>query len=130
MGKTYTCWMCKGTFESTWSEEEAQAEMRETFGKDMTTDKCHQVCEDCYDKLMQNRHIRKAVEEVAAFIDDAVDLLVNGTSAKEPTGVLTEGGTIGDDVDSDPRDHSDRGSSNLRDAKDRWTYLGGLGDGD
>ena len=129
MGKTYTCWMCKGTFESTWSEEEAQAEMKETFGENMTTDRCHQVCSDCYDSLMQNRHIRRAVEEVAAFVDDVVDKIVNGTSTLEPREILQGGEENGPDGDH-PCDHSGRGSSDIRSAEDGWTYLGGLGDGD
>lgn len=51
--KTYTCAVCKNTFEEDWTEEEAIAELHETFGN-FSTDECAVVCDDCYKEFMED----------------------------------------------------------------------------
>ncbi len=52
MAETYTCAACGGTFDKEWSDEEAFAESRETFGVDITHDPTMAVlCDDCYQAL-------------------------------------------------------------------------------
>lgn len=48
---TFTCDMCHGTFEFEWSDEEAQAELKEMF-PDLEPSQCSVVCDDCYQRLM------------------------------------------------------------------------------
>lgn len=53
---TYVCANCGGTFESTWTEEEARAEEMAAFGVAPSPNDAI-VCDDCYWKLvaaMQN----------------------------------------------------------------------------
>lgn len=46
MSNTYTCEACGGTFDKGWSDEEAEAELKTTFGVDKQD--CGLVCDDCY----------------------------------------------------------------------------------
>jgi hypothetical protein len=47
LGKTYVCSSCGEIFEAGWSEEEATAELANTFpGADKV--ECAIVCDDCY----------------------------------------------------------------------------------
>ena len=39
--------MCKGEFESGWTDEEAKEELKENFDGE-STDDCDVVCDDCY----------------------------------------------------------------------------------
>ena len=50
--RTFTCAMCKHTFESDWTEAEAQAEYESAFGAYAETDKSA-VCDDCYKKFWE-----------------------------------------------------------------------------
>lgn len=50
-GHRYKCAECGGVFEAEWSDEEAQAELKETFG-DVPLSACDVVCDDCYKKIM------------------------------------------------------------------------------
>lgn len=47
---TYTCAVCKESFISGWSEEEAMAELKANFG-DIPKEACDVVCDDCYKKM-------------------------------------------------------------------------------
>lgn len=52
MNDTFTCDYCHGTFEKGWTDEEADAELRENFG--LTHDETDSVaCDDCYNKIME-----------------------------------------------------------------------------
>jgi hypothetical protein len=58
---TYECAMCGETYEKTWSDEEAIAEMNQYFG-DVPVEDCDVVCDDCFQKI----HPKDHPEEVAA----------------------------------------------------------------
>jgi hypothetical protein len=47
----YQCSMCGGIFEEGWSEEEATAELGETF-PGASKASCAVVCDDCYKQVM------------------------------------------------------------------------------
>lgn len=49
MAKTYKCDACGGVFEYAWTEEEAEAELAETF--DVPKEECGIVCDDCYKRM-------------------------------------------------------------------------------
>lgn len=51
-GTQYRCAQCGETYETGWSEEEAQAVLAATFPRAEPTE-CDVVCEDCYKKLMR-----------------------------------------------------------------------------
>jgi hypothetical protein len=46
----FTCAVCEETFDQGWSEEEAKAELAETFPGFVPAD-CALVCDDCYKKM-------------------------------------------------------------------------------
>lgn len=46
----FNCVMCKQTFNKAWSDEEAEAEVKEVFGP-IPLEECDVVCDDCYKKL-------------------------------------------------------------------------------
>ena len=48
--RTFICAMCKGEFDIDWTEEEAEAELKEEFG-DINKEDCEQVCDDCWEKV-------------------------------------------------------------------------------
>ena len=47
----YTCAMCKKSFESDWTDEEARNELNDKFENVQVSD-CEIVCDDCYNKVM------------------------------------------------------------------------------
>lgn len=47
----FTCYTCDRTFVSGWTDEEAQSELRDSFGT-ISVDDCVQVCDDCYKLMM------------------------------------------------------------------------------
>lgn len=47
---SYVCSVCKEEFEQGWSEEEAEAELAETF-PGFNKSECDIVCDDCYKKM-------------------------------------------------------------------------------
>lgn len=47
----YQCSMCKGIFESGWSDDEARAEHKEVFGEAVAALPAEVVCDDCYKKF-------------------------------------------------------------------------------
>jgi hypothetical protein len=49
--RTYTCAVCKGTFQSGWTEEEAKAECIKDFGALPPEEHRAVLCEDCYQKV-------------------------------------------------------------------------------
>jgi DNA-directed RNA polymerase subunit RPC12/RpoP len=49
-GSTYTCAACGGTFEKGWTDEEAEAEMKQLYG-DLPKDDRVIICSSCNDKL-------------------------------------------------------------------------------
>lgn len=51
MGKEFKCEHCGGTFETTWSEEEADEEMKQMFG-DVPKEEQAVICDDCYKAMM------------------------------------------------------------------------------
>lgn len=54
MSKTYKCDMCGGTFDSGWSDEEAEAEYSGSFNELSQEEKADraEVCDDCYKEFM------------------------------------------------------------------------------
>ena len=50
MKEQYTCAVCKETFETGWTNEEAEVELAETF-PGYTPAECSVVCDDCYKKM-------------------------------------------------------------------------------
>lgn len=46
MPTQFTCAACGGTFDQGWSEEEAEAELANTFA--LPKEECVLVCDDCY----------------------------------------------------------------------------------
>lgn len=50
-GRKYTCEHCRGTFTTTWSDEEANAESREIFGVEPTDETHAVICDDCFTRL-------------------------------------------------------------------------------
>lgn len=46
----FKCAMCQQTFDKAWTDEEAEDELKETFGS-IPVDQCDVVCDDCYKKL-------------------------------------------------------------------------------
>jgi DNA-directed RNA polymerase subunit RPC12/RpoP len=51
---SFVCAECEEEFERAWSDEEARAEQRADF-PNVPIEKCAEVCEDCYSKLMKAR---------------------------------------------------------------------------
>jgi hypothetical protein len=51
MPDTYVCAVCHGTFEKTWTDEEAKAEEADVFGGNDPD--AAVVCDDCYNILMR-----------------------------------------------------------------------------
>lgn len=49
----FICEVCKQEFESKWTEEEARAELRQNFGSSIPVEECAQVCDSCYQEIMQ-----------------------------------------------------------------------------
>lgn len=49
MSATFTCAVCKETFASAWSDDEARAELRSNFGN-VPVEQCALACEDCVRK--------------------------------------------------------------------------------
>jgi hypothetical protein len=52
VGETYECQVCHGTFAKTRSDEEALAEMRETWRPTPGDDDPGIVCDDCFQRVM------------------------------------------------------------------------------
>jgi hypothetical protein len=50
-----TCADCGHTFESEWTHEEAQAELKKSFG-DVPLNGCDILCNFCYERLMAGRN--------------------------------------------------------------------------
>ncbi len=50
MADTYTCEMCKGTFDKGWTDEEAQAEAERLF-PGMDHSDMAMLCDDCFQKI-------------------------------------------------------------------------------
>lgn len=46
----YKCTCCKGIFTKGWSDEEAKAELADTF-PGFEEEECDLVCDDCYKKM-------------------------------------------------------------------------------
>ena len=47
---TYVCEVCGGEFEFGWSDDEAKAELAETF-PGIGIEECGTVCDDCFKKM-------------------------------------------------------------------------------
>ena len=60
----YTCSMCGGVFESTWTPEERDAEAEEIFGKHPKDwkDESVSVCDDCFRLINPAGHPDKVAE--------------------------------------------------------------------
>lgn len=50
ISNVYTCTICKGVYNKGWSDEEAEKELEQKFGKRNIED-CDVVCDDCYNKF-------------------------------------------------------------------------------
>lgn len=46
----FKCSVCKQIFESAWSEEEAEEELKKNFG--VPKEDCDAVCDDCYRNII------------------------------------------------------------------------------
>lgn len=55
MSENFTCAMCGGEFVKGRSDEEALAEMTESFG-DLPDEPLSIVCDDCYQKIRPDRN--------------------------------------------------------------------------
>lgn len=51
--KLFTCAKCKGTFEEGWSDAEAVAESKATFGFYPGREEVGVLCDDCYQDFMK-----------------------------------------------------------------------------
>lgn len=54
MDNTYICAMCGEEFEKGWTDEEAEAEAKEFYGKIPESEKAI-VCDDCFNKIHPNK---------------------------------------------------------------------------
>ena len=54
-GRTYFCEECEGTFETGWTDEEANEEAERLWGVTNASENngMAQICEDCFQKLMR-----------------------------------------------------------------------------
>lgn len=52
MTEKFKCYRCKKVFEGSWSNEEAEKELKENFGPDQSKADCVVVCDDCYKAMM------------------------------------------------------------------------------
>ena len=50
MNNEFTCEMCHGTFEKGWTDEEAEAELKQLFAP-VPAEECGLICDDCFLKL-------------------------------------------------------------------------------
>lgn len=48
---TYTCAMCRNEHEKGWSDEEAEAELKENFGP-VPVEECAIVCDACFKLIL------------------------------------------------------------------------------
>ncbi len=48
---TFVCAICGGTFDKTWSDEEAQAEYEKDMGVSFRPEEAGLVCDGCYQKF-------------------------------------------------------------------------------
>jgi len=51
MTDKFICAMCRGEFDKGQSDEIAEAELKENFGKGISIDDCVRVCDGCYEKV-------------------------------------------------------------------------------
>jgi len=51
MDNTFVCAMCGGEFEKEWSDDDAEAELKENFGSNTQKEDCVIVCDECYKKV-------------------------------------------------------------------------------
>ena len=49
----FTCDMCRNTYEKEWTDDEAEAEMKEIWGVIPKEDRAI-VCDDCFNSIEQN----------------------------------------------------------------------------
>lgn len=66
MNNEYTCAMCGGVFEKTWTDDEALAECEGNFGKVDLAD-CSTVCDDCYQLIRPADHPGEVEAAIAAL---------------------------------------------------------------
>lgn len=55
MSDTFKCSRCKETFKKGWTDEEAEAELKENFPGYEIED-CDVLCEDCFNKTLTEGH--------------------------------------------------------------------------
>lgn len=48
MAEEFKCAVCKKTFTTAWSEEEAVQDLKENFGEIFEPKDCDVVCDDCF----------------------------------------------------------------------------------
>ena len=53
IGESYTCGRCGGTFEKTWSDEEALAEAESLWTPETMADEQAVICDDCFREFME-----------------------------------------------------------------------------
>lgn len=54
MNNTYTCAVCGETFDKGWSDEEAEAELKENF-PGHAKEECAIICDDCFQGMHNGR---------------------------------------------------------------------------
>lgn len=57
VGDKYTCAVCSEVFETNWTEAEALAELKKTYG-DVSVQDCEMVCDECYISFLSWRRTR------------------------------------------------------------------------
>lgn len=54
MTETYACQICEKDFPKTWTDDEAEKEFMENFGRKPTEkERTEVMCDDCYEKVVQ-----------------------------------------------------------------------------
>ncbi len=51
MSNEFTCYLCKGTFEKGWTDEESEAEFSVLFPDTTRSDDDELVCDVCFEKM-------------------------------------------------------------------------------
>lgn len=107
---TYTCDECGETFTAEWSDEEARAEFRQTFGREKTDDDA-EVCDDCYKEIMEAHegedHAANAAfhDEMKRDIDETIAQLFLRMMMRDPK-IQSELRKITEEIDATPPDGS------------------------
>lgn len=74
----YQCAMCKGVFDKGWSDEEANQELIDNFGKDIAENEpLDIVCDPCYQKIKPSDN-----PDIQEYIDECNKIIANLKKSK------------------------------------------------